>query len=67
MKAIEFTTKVNNNIIQLPKHQEHLTEGKKVKVIVLIEDKEDDSTFQQLTQEQFLKGYGEEDSMYDGL
>jgi len=65
MKAVEFTAKIENNRISLPKNKEYLIEGKEVKVIVLI--KEESNAFQQLAQEEFLDGYAKEDSMYDKL
>ena len=67
MRAVEFKAKVENNAIALPKNQEHLVEGKEVKVILLIEEKEENDAFQKLAQEEFLNGYAEEDSMYDKL
>jgi len=65
MKAVEFTAKIENNRISLPKNQEYLIEGKEVKVIVLI--KEENNAFEQLATVEFFDGYADEDSMYDKL
>ena len=70
MKALEFKTKIRNNQIQIPlKIQSELKidKDKDVRVIVLLEDSDvyDDRTFQNITAEQFLKGYADSDAIYD--
>ncbi|MCX6258956.1 MAG: hypothetical protein NTW49_13820 [Bacteroidia bacterium] len=70
MRAIEFTTKIINNQIQVPaKVQSKLMNNmdKDVRVIVLLDDsdKYDDIIFKETTSEQFLKGYTVSDSIYD--
>jgi len=70
MKAVEFTTKLRDNKIQIPKklHKQVTTsKNKDVRVIVLMDEqnqKEKDD-FQNLSKEQFLKGYAKTDSIYD--
>jgi hypothetical protein len=70
MRAIEFKSKIKNNQISIPlKHQPELKakQDKNVRVIVLIEDLEttEDLVFKQATQNQFLEGYSDADSIYD--
>ncbi len=70
MKALEFKSKIKNNQILIPTRiQAELKakQDKNVRVIVLIEDLDtnDDLIFQQTTQNQFLKGYSDSDSIYD--
>ncbi len=70
MKALEFKSKIKNNRILIPaKIQSELKNkvDKDVRVIVLVDDSDiyDDLIFQQTTQNQFLKGYTESDSIYD--
>ena len=72
MKAIEFKSKIKNNQILIPaKIQSELKskQDKNVREIVLIDDRDtyDDLTFQVTTQNQFLKGYSDSDSIYDEL
>jgi hypothetical protein len=72
MKALEFSSKVINNQIQIPSRFETLfkiNESNNIRVIVLIEEPlfiEDDS-FKTMAQEQFFEGYSSEDSIYDKL
>jgi len=72
MKALEFSSKVINNQIQIPSRFEPLfkiNESNNIRVIVLIEEPlfiEDDS-FKTMAQEQFFEGYSSEDSIYDKL
>jgi hypothetical protein len=45
---------------QIPKEES-------VRVIVLVPEDGEDADWQRLTREQFLRGYGEGDSIYDAL
>jgi hypothetical protein len=67
MKAIEFTSQVRNNSIRVPQHlSSELSGSKNLRVIVLYEeDDPEEDDFQNLSQEQFIKGYSESDSIYD--
>ncbi|MGE5328524.1 MAG: hypothetical protein ACM3KR_03330 [Deltaproteobacteria bacterium] len=70
MKAIEFKSKIRKNHILIPaKLQSELNakHDKDVRVIVLIDDSDvdDELTFLQASQSQFLKGYADSDSIYD--
>lgn len=70
MKALEFKTKIKNNRIVIPlRIQSELktNQDRDVRVIVLIDDNEksDDLIVQKATVSQFLKGYSEDDSIYD--
>ena len=70
MKALEFKSKIKNNQIQIPSGIQSeliINQDKEIRVIVLLDDSEiyDDLIFQQSTQNQFLKGYTEADSIYD--
>jgi len=70
MRALEFKSKIKNNRILIPtKIQTELNvkQDKDVRIIVLVEDSGiyDALIFQEATQSQFLKGYGDKDSIYD--
>ena len=70
MKALEFKSKIKNNQILIPTRIQaefKSKQDKNVRVIVLIEDFDtyDDLIFKQATQNQFLKGYSDSDSIYD--
>ncbi len=67
MKTIEFKTKIINNIIKIPdRFKKNISsKEKKVRVILLLEESEDEQDFQILTQQQFLKGYSDSDAIYD--
>lgn len=67
MQAIEFKTKIINNLIKIPKKfkRKLSAEGRIVRVILLLDDHEDEQIFQSVAQEQFLKGYTDSDSIYD--
>ncbi|MCF8358356.1 MAG: hypothetical protein K9H26_06330 [Prolixibacteraceae bacterium] len=69
MKALEFKSKVKDNQILIPSNiQPELKSPKdNIRVIVLFEDSDiyDDSFFQQTTQDHFLDGYSDSDSIYD--
>lgn len=70
MRALEFKSKIKNNQISIPariQSELKIKQDKDVRVIVLIDDTEtyDDLIFQQTTQNQFLKGYANTDSIYD--
>ncbi|NEN24913.1 hypothetical protein G3O08_15540 [Cryomorpha ignava] len=72
MKAIEFKSKIKNNRIDIPYKLQSILKGKDdatVRIIVLIDDVdcEDDHSFNQATQNQFLEGYSDSDSVYDDL
>jgi len=68
MKAVEFKARMHNKTIRVPDNlTRELSEEKDFRVIVLLEElvnKEEDE-FLKLTQEQFLAGYSESDSIYD--
>ena len=70
MRAIEFTSKISENKILIPrKMQPELIarDNKKVRVVVFIEDSDvyDERAYRQTAQSQFLKGYADSDSIYD--
>jgi hypothetical protein len=68
MKAVEFKSRIINQQILIPfELQSQLKTNKDIRVIVLIDEPDayDDLTFQQMAQEQFLKGYSDADSVYD--
>ena len=70
MRALEFKSKIKNNRILIPaKIQTELKvkQDKDVRVIVLVDDSDiyDNLIFQEATQSQFLKGYADNDSIYD--
>lgn len=70
MKALEFISKITDNQILIPDaYQSELItkQNKDVRVIVLIDDSNtvDDMIFRHTTENQFLKGYSDSDSIYD--
>ncbi|MFQ4146784.1 hypothetical protein [Chlorogloeopsis sp. ULAP02] len=73
MKAYEFPAKVTSEgKIELPDTVLHqLSHDQQVKVIILVnepnEDEEDDKAWHRLAAKQLLKGYSEEDAIYDTL
>mgnify|MGYP001077532762 CR=1 FL=1 len=69
MRALEFQTKLDpeGNLkvpedlaVRIPREQA-------VQVIVLVPDSSEDDDWRRLTEQQFLAGYGEGDSIYDAL
>lgn len=62
MEAIEFNSEVHNGLIKIPDNIK-LESDKQIRVIVLYENEE--KAFKNLTQEEFLAGYDEGDSIYD--
>lgn len=69
MKAYEFTTRLNaNNTVSVPAEVvAQIREPEQVRVIVLIDESEDEAGWKQLTAEQFFHGYDEGDAIYDRL
>jgi len=73
MKAYEFPAKVTTEgKIELPDTiLQQLSHNQQVKVIILVneprEDEEDDKAWSRLASEQLLKGYSEEDAIYDRI
>jgi hypothetical protein len=70
IKALEFSTRVIDNQIQIPVKIESeikLYKNKNIRVIVLIEKPliEEDDSFKFLAQEQFFNGYSASDLTYD--
>ncbi len=73
MKAYEFPAQVTTEgKIELPDTiLQQLSHNQQVKVIILVnesrEDEEDDKAWNRLASEQLLKGYSEEDAIYDRI
>jgi hypothetical protein len=70
MRAIEFTSKILENRILIPRRiQSELLarHDKSIRVVVFLEDSDvyDEKAYRQLTKSQFLKGYAGSDSIYD--
>lgn len=70
MKAIEFTTRLKNNVIEIPENMKselRFTDENDVRVIVLINDEnnKEDTIYRTLTRDQFFKGYDDADAIYD--
>ncbi len=68
MQAIEFSTEIKpNHTIEVPEAYAALLQAQqKVRIIILLEDEEQD-LWNKMTTEQFLAGFAEEDSVYDKL
>jgi len=68
MKAIEFMSRVEDDGLRIPKRLLSKFSGlkkTKVRVMVLIEEPDDEQVLPELEAAQFLKGYAESDSIYD--
>lgn len=68
MKAIAFKTKIQNKQICIPidiQKQLEANSNRNVRVIVLLDETEEDNDFSEITTEEFLKGYVDSDSIYD--
>jgi hypothetical protein len=70
MKAVEFTSQINNNLIQVPKEFENEIKSvldKSVRVILLIDEQltYEEDQMKSMVQEQFFKGYAKSDAIYD--
>ena len=66
MKALEFSTKIADNNIEIPEdiRLQLSNEGKPVRVILLIEES-DVNDWKKAATQQFLNGYDPADSVYD--
>ena len=71
MKAYEFPAKVTSDgTLELPDQLRHLgTSEQSVRVILLVDEFQDgeERDWSLFTAEQFLSGYNDDDSIYDGL
>lgn len=73
MKAYEFPAQITTEgKIELPDTVlQQLPHNQQVKVIILVnessEDEKDDKAWHRLATEQLLKGYSEEDAIYDTI
>jgi hypothetical protein len=69
MKALEFeTTLTPDSSLKVPEGvAAQIPRQEAVRVIVLLPEGQDDADWQQLTREQFLAGYSEQDSIYDAV
>ena len=67
MQTIEFETELKGkNSISIPQEiVEQLPASGKAKVIFLVQDGDKDAEWRQAGCEQFLRFYGDEDSVYD--
>jgi hypothetical protein len=69
MQAIEFTTTIENQQINIPSaYWNVFMPHTQVRIIVLIDEvAQEQQTWANTTTEQFLAGYTEEDAVYDKL
>lgn len=70
MQALEFSTVLNQDLqIEIPEdYRDFLSKRSKLRIIILVEDDElEDISWKSTVSEQFLKGYSEEDAIYDNL
>jgi len=70
MRTIEFTSKIRENSILIPRRMQAellANNNKNVRVLLFLEDAEvyDEKMYRQMTKSQFLKGYADTDSIYD--
>lgn len=66
MKSIEFVTRIHNKTIAIPDNIDIKGDKEKVRVIVLIEEGDNEEIlFKQVAQDNFLSGFSEPDSIYD--
>lgn len=68
MRAIEFKTDVSKGDIVIPKRLHsrlaHL-KGRKVRVMLLIDDDGEDRALEKMETSQFFQGYADSDAIYD--
>lgn len=69
MQAIEFSTEIKPDYtIEVPEAYAALLQAQqKVRIIILLEEDEEQDLWNKMTTEQFLEGFAEEDSVYDKL
>ena len=69
MKAVEFRSRMKaDESLEVPRDlAAQIPKDQTVQVIVLLPEDSEDSEWQRATVEQFLRGYGESDSIYDAL
>ena len=69
MKALEFQAYINPDYTLKvpPEVAEQIQQEQRVRVILLIPEPEEDQDWEQLTVQQFLKGYADSDAIYDEL
>jgi uncharacterized protein involved in tellurium resistance len=72
MKAVEFESELSDNTIKIPENFQlelSLSKDKHVRVIVLIDEIEndDEAEFKNTATARFLNGYDKSDSVYDTL
>ena len=68
MKAIEFESEWNGDTLHVPVAvAEQLTEGRKTRVILLLDDDGEDATWREGAYRQFLRDDTTEDRAYDLL
>ena len=69
MKAIEFPTKIKKDkkILVPELYQKEIRDNQNARVIILLEQENNEQDWNQITTEQFLNGYLIKDSEYDKL
>ena len=68
MKAIEFESELTGDTLRVPSAvAEQLTEGRKARVILLLDDDAEDGAWRETAYRQFLRDDTAEDSAYDRL
>lgn len=68
MKAIEFKSRIEDDGLRIPKRLLPAFSGlkkTKVRVMVLIEEPDDEQLLPEMEAANFLKGYAESDSIFD--
>ena len=70
MRAIEFNSRIEENKILIPRRMQtefFAKDDNKVRVVVFLQDQEvyESKAYNQMTKNQFLKGYADSDSVYD--
>ena len=70
MRAVEFKSKIRDNRILIPRKIRHeliAEQDKNVRIVVFVKDNDvfDEKAYRKMTQQQFLKGYADSDSVYD--
>jgi hypothetical protein len=68
MRAIEFQAVIKDDKIAIPSAIKGKVKSNcKMRVILLIEEDEDENVWKRLAAENFFNGYSEEDARYDNL
>jgi hypothetical protein len=69
VKPLEFAARLNDDrtLTVPPEVAAQLPPGRPLRVLLLVDDSEDERDWVRMATEEFLKGYAESDAIYDEL